>query len=81
MTDSTLAFEIQLAAVALAASLAVGLPVRLAGWRASLAAAGLAWRFARARRWTLILIALAGAGTGLWSLESVRELASALLLR
>lgn len=69
----TLPAEVQLIAIALAASLAVGLPVRLAGWRATLTAVGLAARFGRQYRFWIAAIALIGAAAGLWSFEAARS--------
>lgn len=67
-------YEIQVFAVALVASLVIGLPVRIAGWRASVMAVRGFWRLTRRYRIWILLIALAGMIAGLWSFESIRGL-------
>lgn len=67
-------YEIQVFAVALVASLVIGLPVRIAGWRASVIAVRGFWRLTRRYRIWILLIALAGMIAGLWSFESIRGL-------
>ncbi|GGG89559.1 hypothetical protein GCM10007420_00730 [Glycocaulis albus] len=67
-------YEIQIFAVALVASLVIGLPVRIAGWRASVMAVRGFWRLTRRYRIWILLIALAGMIAGLWSFESIRGL-------
>lgn len=67
-------YEIQIFAVALVASLVIGLPVRIAGWRASVIAVRGFWRLTRRYRIWILLIALAGMIAGLWSFESIRGL-------
>ncbi|MFN3835363.1 MAG: hypothetical protein ACK4NO_05635 [Glycocaulis sp.] len=66
--------ELQLFAIALAASLVIGLPVRIVGWRASVLAVSAVWRLTRRYRFWILLIALAGVLAGAWSFESVRGL-------
>jgi hypothetical protein len=67
-------YEIQIFAVALVASLVIGLPVRIAGWRASVIAVRGFWRLTRRYRIWILLIALAGMIAGLWNFESIRGL-------
>lgn len=64
--------EIQIFAVALVASLVIGLPVRIAGWRASVLAVRGVWRLTRRYRMWIFLIAIIGMLAGAWSFESVR---------
>ena len=74
-----LPLEFQIAALALAASLALGLPVRLigAGPTVNLVITGL--RFARRRRMALTALGFAGSLGGLASMERVRDLAMSLV--
>ncbi|MGY6661199.1 MAG: hypothetical protein ACXIVO_02665 [Glycocaulis sp.] len=67
-------YEVQIFAVALVTSLVIGLPVRIAGWRASVIAVRGVWRLTRRYRIWIFLIALAGMLAGLWSFESIRGL-------
>ena len=67
-------YEVQIFAVALLTSLVIGLPVRIAGWRASVIAVRGVWRLTRRYRIWIFLIALAGMLAGLWSFESIRGL-------
>ncbi|PWE18234.1 hypothetical protein DDZ18_01085 [Marinicauda salina] len=76
---AALPVEVQIVAVALAASLIVGIPVRLFGLAATIGGLRLAFGFARRHRFTVLVIALVGAGAGLWSLESIRELVGGLI--
>lgn len=71
--------EIQIAAIALAASLAIGLPVRIVGWRATLAALRIGLGWANRHRFTVLVVALLGALAGLWSFEQVRDLVFSLI--
>lgn len=64
--------ELQVFAIALAASLLIGLPVRIAGWRASVMAVSAAWRVTRRYRLWIFLIAIIGMLAGAWSFESIR---------
>ncbi len=66
--------ELQVFAIALAASLIIGLPVRIVGWRASVIAVRGTWRLSRRYRFWIILIALIGVLAGAWSFESIRGL-------
>ncbi|MCH8520993.1 hypothetical protein [Glycocaulis sp.] len=66
--------ELQVFAIALAASLIIGLPVRIVGWRASVIAARGVWRLTRRYRIWIMLIALIGVLAGAWSFDSVRSL-------
>ena len=65
---------VQLLAITLAASLLIGLPVRVFGASATLHAVSLGFQMIRRRKFMILLIALVGALAGLWSFESVREL-------
>lgn len=64
--------ELQVFAIALAASLLIGLPVRIAGWRASVMAVSTVWRVTRRYRVWIFLIAIIGMLAGAWSFESIR---------
>lgn len=75
---NALAPEMQIVALALAASLAVGLPVRLLGAGTTVSLLLFATRFARHHKFALLGLAAAGSLAGLWSFESVRELIFAL---
>jgi hypothetical protein len=66
--------ELQVFAIALVTSLVIGLPVRIAGWRASVIAVRGFWRLTRRYRIWIFLIALVGMLAGLWSFESIRGL-------
>ena len=77
---AALPVEVQIVAVALAASLVVGVPVRLFGLSATIGGLRLAFGFARRHRFTVLVIALIGAGAGLWTFESIREVIGGLLL-
>ncbi|KAA5804013.1 hypothetical protein F1654_09525 [Alkalicaulis satelles] len=70
--------ELVMIALALTASLVVGLPVRIVGWRATLAGFGLVRRGLRAHRWKILLVLVIGSLAGLWRFDSVRDLAFSL---
>lgn len=70
--------ELVMVALALTASLAIGVPVRIAGWRATLAGFNLMRRGVRAHRWKILLVLVLGAMAGLWSFDSIRDLAFSL---
>jgi hypothetical protein len=70
--------ELVMVALALTASLAIGVPVRIVGWRATLAGFNLMRRGVRAHRWKILLVLILGAMAGLWSFESIRDLAFSL---
>ncbi len=70
--------ELVMVALALTASLAIGVPVRIVGWRATLAGFTLMRRGIRAHRWKILLVLLLGAMAGLWSFDSIRDLAFSL---
>ena len=55
-------------------ALALGLPLRLFGWKVVWASVLAAWRFARGHRWKILLVLLIGAAFGLWSFETVRDM-------
>ena len=55
-------------------ALALGLPLRVYGWKATWGAVVLIWRTLRGYRWWILLILLAGAVFGLWRFEDVRAL-------
>lgn len=76
---TALAPEIQIVALALAASLALGLPVRVLGAGTTLSLLITAGRVLRRRRLALAGLAIAGSLGGAWTLDSVRELASGLI--
>lgn len=71
--------EVQIAAIALAASLAIGLPVRIAGWRAALAGLRIGFGWARRHKVMLFLAGSLGAIAGLWSFEQVRSVIFSLI--
>lgn len=62
-------------------AVALGLPLRLFGWKATWAGVMTAWRFTRGHRWKILLVLLIGAALGLWSLETVRDLFFGLWVR
>lgn len=64
----------QLLAITLAASLLIGLPVRVFGASATLQGISLGFRFIRRRRLMILFVGLIGALAGLWSFESIREI-------
>lgn len=63
------------AGLSLVGAIALGLPLRLLGWRATWAAVVAGWRFLRSHRWKILLVFLVGAALGLWSLGLVQEIA------
>ena len=63
-----------LAGLSMLGAFALGMPLRLFGWRATWGGVMTAWRFTRGHRWKILLALLIGAALGLWSLETVREL-------
>ncbi len=63
-----------IAGFSLLGAVALGLPLRLFGWKATWGAVMTAWRFTRGHRWKILLVLLIGAAFGLWSLETVRDL-------
>lgn len=67
--------ELVMVALALTASLVIGVPVRIVGWRATLAGINLMWRGVRAHRWKILLVLILGAMAGLWSFETIRDIA------
>lgn len=71
---TSLPAEVLVVAVALAASLALGVPVRLVGLRATLRGIGYGLGYARRHKFALLLLAVIGAGAGLWTFDNVREL-------
>lgn len=75
-----LAPELQIAALALAASLAVGLPVRVLGAGTTVGLLVTAGRVLRRRRLALAGLAIAGGLGGAWSLDAVRELATGFIV-
>lgn len=70
-----------LAGLSAAGSLALGVPLRLFGWRAVLAGVRTGLAFIRSHRWKLLLILLIGAAAGLWNFDTVRELAFGFFVR
>lgn len=70
--------ELQVFIVALAASLVVGVPVRIVGWRATANAVGFVWRLTRRRRLLILALALLGAAFGLWRFADLGALWSGL---
>ncbi|WBQ12215.1 hypothetical protein L2D00_10210 [Hyphomonadaceae bacterium BL14] len=70
--------ELVMVALALTASLAIGVPVRIVGWRATLAGFNLMRRGIRAHRWKILLVLVLGAMAGLWSFDTIRDLAFSL---
>ena len=67
--------ELVMVALALTASLALGIPVRVVGWRATLAGIQLMWRGVRGHRWKILAVLILGAMAGLWSFETIRDVA------
>jgi hypothetical protein len=63
-----------LAGASLLAAVAIGLPIRLFGWKVVWGGVLSAWRFTRGHRWKILLVLLIGAAFGLWSLGTVQEL-------
>jgi hypothetical protein len=55
-------------------AVALGLPLRLFGWKVVWGSVVAAWRFTRGHRLKILVILLIGAALGLWSFEAVREL-------
>lgn len=76
---TALAPELQIAALALAASLAAGLPVRVLGIGPTVSLLITAGRVLRRHRLALAGLAVAGGLGGAWSLDSVRALAFTLI--
>mgnify|MGYP006280379637 FL=1 len=75
MADAHLATRLAvLVLTTLMVSLAIGVPVRVVGWRATLAGVQASWAAIRRRRFLILFILVIGAFAGLWSFESVREL-------
>lgn len=74
MAMAAIPYEIQVFAIALVASLAIGLPVRIAGWRATVLAVRGFWRLTRRYRIWIFLIAIIGMLAGLWTFDSIRGL-------
>ena len=67
--------------LSLLGAVALGLPLRLFGWKVVWGSAVTAWRFTRGHRWKILIILLIGAAFGLWSLETVRDLFLGLWVR
>ena len=65
---------VYLAGLCLLGAVALGLPLRLYGWKATWGAAVLVWRTLRGYRWWILLILILGALFGLWRFDDVREL-------
>ena len=65
---------VSLAGISALSALALGLPLRLYGWRATWGAVMVVWRTLRGYRWWILLILLIGALFGLWRFEDVRAL-------
>ncbi|MFW5661702.1 MAG: hypothetical protein ACOC05_09995 [Oceanicaulis sp.] len=70
-----------IAGLSLAGAIALGLPIRLFGWRPVWDAFRAVLRFARRHRWTALLILLVGAIAGLWTFDSVRSLLFGVVFR
>ena len=62
------------AGLSLGGALALGIPIRLFGWRVVWTSVRTAWRTLRGYRWWILLALLAGAALGLWRFEHVRDL-------
>ena len=62
------------AGLSAAGALALGLPLRLYGWKATWGPIGLVWRTLRGYRVWILLILLAGAAFGLWRFDDERAL-------
>lgn len=75
----TLPPEVQTFAIALAASLALGVPVRLFGARATFAGLRATARFFGRRKRLATGVVLLGAAGGLWSMQAVRDLVYTLI--
>lgn len=67
--------------LSLLGAIALGLPLRLFGWKVVWGSVVAAWRFTRGHRWKILIILLIGAAFGLWSLETVRDLFLGLWVR
>lgn len=63
-----------LAGLSAVGSLALGVPLRLFGWRAVLTGVRTGLTVIRGHRWKFLLVLLIGAAAGLWSFDTVREL-------
>ena len=70
-----------IAGFSLLGAVALGLPLRLFGWKATWGAVMAAWRVTRGHRWKMLLVLLIGAALGLWSLETVRDVVFGLCVR
>ena len=70
-----------IAGFSLLGAVALGLPLRLFGWKATWSAVMAAWRVTRGHRWKILLVLLIGAALGLWSLETVRDVVFGLWVR
>ena len=66
--------EILVAAIALVASLSLGIPVRLVGLRETFSALGAMLAALNRRKFTLLLLGLIGALAGLWRFDQVRAI-------
>ncbi|XBQ17607.1 MAG: hypothetical protein ABL308_06920 [Oceanicaulis sp.] len=70
-----------LAGLAAAGSLALGVPLRLFGWRVVWGSVRAALGWIRRHRLLALLVLVVGAIAGLWTFESIRELAFGLFFR
>lgn len=70
-----------IAGLSLLGALALGVPLRLFGWRAVWGGFRAFLGFLRRHRWRALLILLIGAIAGLWSFDSARELLFGLFFR
>ena len=70
-----------IAGLSIAGALALGVPLRLFGWRATWngVRAGLGW--VRRHRWWALLILIVGAVAGLWTFDDARALVFGLIFR
>jgi len=70
-----------IAGLSLLGALALGVPLRLFGWRAVWEGFRATLRFLRRHRWRALLILLVGAIAGLWTFDAVRQLLFGLFFR
>ncbi len=67
--------------LSLLGAVALGVPLRLFGWKVVWGSVVAAWRFTRGHRLKILIILLIGAAFGLWSLETLRDLFLGLWVR
>ncbi|MFW5661578.1 MAG: hypothetical protein ACOC05_09345 [Oceanicaulis sp.] len=70
-----------LAGLAFAGSLALGVPLRLFGWKVVWGSGRNALGWIRRHRFLALLVLVIGALAGLWTFDSIRDLVFGLILR